>query len=295
MPLSTEQLLSFVKVAEFGSIAEAARQLKKSRATVSESIANLELDLGFALLDRSRRDIALTENAQAILVQSKIAVMHLQRLSQLASSVLAKEESEFTIAYDGHIPVSALSGLALALKQAFPHTRVNLHRCFGEQVKLAVGDTADVAFVLSKTTDAYEGLSFKQVGYFSQHYVVAEHHPLNGQSCSSAQLSCYPQLFLGAGYSKSFMARGLKSPNWSFVESLEVLQEVLTQTDNWSILASQDAEALVEKGGFAVLQPEFLALQPRLAIDLIWQSELEVKAVKQRVIEQSAQYFAKLR
>ncbi|MEO3960792.1 helix-turn-helix domain-containing protein, partial [Chromobacterium piscinae] len=46
MTISVDALSAFVYAADLGSFSAAARRLGKSQSTVSEAIANLEIDLG---------------------------------------------------------------------------------------------------------------------------------------------------------------------------------------------------------------------------------------------------------
>ena len=55
MAQSLEALFMFVEAAALGSFSAAARKLGKQQSTVSEAIANLEIDLGLTLFDRSTR------------------------------------------------------------------------------------------------------------------------------------------------------------------------------------------------------------------------------------------------
>jgi len=54
----------FVRSAEVGSFAEAARRLSLTPAAVGKSVAKLEVRLGVRLFQRSTRSLALTEAGQ---------------------------------------------------------------------------------------------------------------------------------------------------------------------------------------------------------------------------------------
>ncbi|MBN3774537.1 LysR family transcriptional regulator, partial [Burkholderia sp. Se-20378] len=64
-----EALLAFAEAALLGSFTAAARKLGKRQSTVSEAIANLEIDLGVQLFDRSTRAPTLTDAGRALLPQ----------------------------------------------------------------------------------------------------------------------------------------------------------------------------------------------------------------------------------
>ena len=61
MTPSLEHFKALLATAETGSFSAAARRLGKAQSVVSAAIANLEIDLGLALFDRSGRYPVLTE------------------------------------------------------------------------------------------------------------------------------------------------------------------------------------------------------------------------------------------
>lgn len=65
--LDPEAIATFVAVVDAGSFTAAAARIGKSQAGVSVTIARFEAQLGRRLLDRSRRDLKLTETGQILL------------------------------------------------------------------------------------------------------------------------------------------------------------------------------------------------------------------------------------
>lgn len=65
MTPSLEQFKALLAAAETGSFSAAARRLGKAQSVVSTAIANLEIDLGLELFDRSGRYPVLTEAGAA--------------------------------------------------------------------------------------------------------------------------------------------------------------------------------------------------------------------------------------
>jgi DNA-binding transcriptional LysR family regulator len=63
--MKIEGIAAFVAVAEAGSISEAARRLRLSKAVVSERVAELERGLNATLLHRTTRKLTLTEDGIA--------------------------------------------------------------------------------------------------------------------------------------------------------------------------------------------------------------------------------------
>lgn len=64
--MKLEGLRAFVAVAEAGSISEGARRLNLSKSVVSERLVELERSRGAALIHRTTRSLALTEDGHAL-------------------------------------------------------------------------------------------------------------------------------------------------------------------------------------------------------------------------------------
>lgn len=65
--LKLDGVMTFVAIAEAGSLSEAARRLRLSKSVVSDRLSELERNLGASLLHRSSRRLTLTEDGTAFL------------------------------------------------------------------------------------------------------------------------------------------------------------------------------------------------------------------------------------
>jgi DNA-binding transcriptional LysR family regulator len=74
MTFKRRHLSYFVTVAEEGQITRAARKLQLAQPALSQAIAQLELDLGFKLLDRHARGVTLTPAGEVFLVKARAVV-----------------------------------------------------------------------------------------------------------------------------------------------------------------------------------------------------------------------------
>lgn len=64
MKASSDELKVFVSVVENGSFSRAAEQLKMANSAVSRTVKKLESKLGIALLTRTTRQLALTQEGE---------------------------------------------------------------------------------------------------------------------------------------------------------------------------------------------------------------------------------------
>jgi DNA-binding transcriptional LysR family regulator len=70
--MDIKHLQYFIEVANFNSFSLAANHLFITQPTISKMIKNLEIELGVALFDRSRKKLILTDAGRIILEQAKL-------------------------------------------------------------------------------------------------------------------------------------------------------------------------------------------------------------------------------
>lgn len=136
-------ILSFVEAADLKSFSDAARKLGISPAAVSKNIAGLEQVLGVRLMNRTTRKINLTEDGEAFLVQSRIA---LQALENAVDGIVARK-----MEMSGHVKISTSTSFgnehllpALpGLMAQYPHLSVEAD--FDDRVIDLVRDGYDIA------------------------------------------------------------------------------------------------------------------------------------------------------
>ena len=83
--MDTRFLQSFVSVVELGSIAEAARQLDLTSATIAQRLRALEVEIGSKLIVRSGRTVRATVAGTRILDRARSALRDLRDLASAAS------------------------------------------------------------------------------------------------------------------------------------------------------------------------------------------------------------------
>lgn len=95
---SIDALAAFAQVADAGSFSAAARQLRKGQSSVSEAIANLEVDLNVRLFDRSHRLPRITPAGTALLAHARQVLAAHARLDRLAREFSAGMEPRLILA-----------------------------------------------------------------------------------------------------------------------------------------------------------------------------------------------------
>jgi DNA-binding transcriptional LysR family regulator len=122
--MELRDLLTFVAVAEAGSVRHAMERLHLSQPTITRRIQNLERSVGLTLFDHRRRPATLTPAGQAFLQRSRrltVALAELQGLEPPAGEA----EAECRLGMPASIADLVFPGLAVRLAEEFPHLRVN--------------------------------------------------------------------------------------------------------------------------------------------------------------------------
>lgn len=126
MRFNLEQLRAFTLSVEKGSFTAAGREMGKVQSAVSTAIANLELDLGLTLFDRSRREPTLTEHGKALLPQAKALLTQALLLEGHADAMMAGEEGRLSLALEESLIGPALDELLVNFEQRFPSLELEL-------------------------------------------------------------------------------------------------------------------------------------------------------------------------
>ena len=104
MAVNYEYYKVFYRVAEFGNITTAAREMFLAQSTVSRTIQNLENELGCMLLERTTHGVSLTDEGSILFHHLKQAVEHitaaeerLDNIRKLNEGLLRIGASELTL------------------------------------------------------------------------------------------------------------------------------------------------------------------------------------------------------
>ena len=69
--ITLDQLRTFIAAVDEGSFSAAGRKLRRAQSVVSQTLANLEAQLGVKLFDRSARYPRLTEEGRSLLADAR--------------------------------------------------------------------------------------------------------------------------------------------------------------------------------------------------------------------------------
>lgn len=148
MSFSFRQIQYFVAVSEIGSVSGAARELSVSQSTITESIKDLEADMGFTLLERHARGMVLTHKGHAFLRHARKILAEVS-YARGAFAEEAQVAGTLNIGVTSLVAGYALPDILARYRRAFPATAVALTEDIPEYLEhYLLNGELDVAILL---------------------------------------------------------------------------------------------------------------------------------------------------
>lgn len=125
--VTLDQLRTFIAAAEEGSFSAAGRKLHRAQSVVSQTLLNLEAQLGVTLFDRSERYPRLTEAGVALLGEARGVADHMDGFKARARSMKEGLEPELSVAVDVMYPMAGLTRAAGYCREFYPNTPLRVY------------------------------------------------------------------------------------------------------------------------------------------------------------------------
>jgi DNA-binding transcriptional LysR family regulator len=119
-PVTLDQLRALVAVVEEGSFSAAARKLRRVQSAISTAMANLELQLGVTLFDRTTKIATLTDQGEAVVAAARRVLAEVDALRRLTTGMAGGLEPSVSLCVDALFPLSALVELCSGFAERFP-------------------------------------------------------------------------------------------------------------------------------------------------------------------------------
>lgn len=273
MKLSLESLQWLVVVAERGSFSAAARVLGKAQSAVSTAIANLEIDLGLTLFDRSGRLPRLTLAGERMVAEARALLAQQGQLQAVAAELAAGVEARLTLAIDDGSLLPWLAPVLEQLAGRYPSLELELLFPMMEDLdEMLLSGRAQLGVgYQGMTTPA--ALARFGLGQMAMPLVVAPGHPLAQMAAPAlADLGRYRQLLVTGRQPGVERERfRLSTTIWWAEGDLSVLELVKRGLGWGSVPAFLLTDALA-RGEVVRLPDAALPAIPALPIELLWPS-----------------------
>ncbi len=176
--VTLDQLRTFIAAAEEGSFSAAGRKLRRAQSVVSQTLANLEGQLGVRLFDRTGRYPLVTEEGRALLQDARAVADRMDCFKAHAHSMHEGLEPELSVVVDVMYPMAGLIRAAGFSRKVYPHTPLRLYvEALGGVVQPVLNGTCRIGIMgsLPVVPDELRSESLLDVPFVT---VVSPEHPL---------------------------------------------------------------------------------------------------------------------
>ncbi|OMH25724.1 LysR family transcriptional regulator [Motiliproteus sp. MSK22-1] len=269
MRFSLDQLQAFVAACEQGSFSAAARQLGKVQSAVSTAVANLELDLGLALFDRSRREPQMTPAAQALLPQVRALLEQASGLQGHADAMVLGEEGRLTLAVEESLIGPELEWMLVEFEQAFPQLELELlNPARMDIVELVKQGRVDMGLLVS-TLEPPEGFHLRLMGEMTLIAVAGPKHPLSSRkSLLLEDLRPHRQLVLTSRGAQTRVSEQVGRQVWR-IESQYGLLDLIKRGVGWAWVPQHMVSEDIVAGRLSRLNCDMGADRYHIPVDLL--------------------------
>ncbi len=176
--METQNLVTFIAVAESGSFTQAAESLHLSQPAVSKRITALEEQVGQPLLDRVGRQVTLTDAGRTLLPYAKKVLQDLEDGRRALSHLHEKVAGRLSIGTSHHIGLHRLPPVLRAFTQQYPDVDLDIHFMDSEVACQAVLAGKLELGIVTLPTQPLLQLQQRSVWDDPLSVVVAPGHPL---------------------------------------------------------------------------------------------------------------------
>jgi DNA-binding transcriptional LysR family regulator len=176
--VTLDQLRTFIAAVDQGSFSAAGRKLRRAQSVVSQSLANLEAQLGLRLFDRSERYPKLTDQGRSLLVDARSVADAIDGFKARARAMHEGLEPELSASIDVMYPMERVTKAASHSRKTSPHTSLRLYvEALGGVIKPVLDGTCHIGVIgsLPLVPDELQEEPLLDVPFVT---VVAATHPL---------------------------------------------------------------------------------------------------------------------
>lgn len=177
--LTPDSLAMLQVIAETGSFAAAARQLRLVPSALTYRVRQMEEALDVLLFDRSARQAHPTEAGQALLTEGARLLQDMDAVAHRVRRVATGWEPELTIMADGVIAQATLFELVEAFYALRSPTKIKLGGgILTGPIECVTTGRADLALGVAASNTSTAGLQLHDLGEVTFVFAVAPFHPL---------------------------------------------------------------------------------------------------------------------
>jgi DNA-binding transcriptional LysR family regulator len=279
---SIEQLEAFVATVDEGSFSAAARFLGKAQSRISTAVANLELDLGITLFDRSGKYPVLSKDGERMIQTARDVLYQCRVVMERATEVSDQPQSVLRLAVDDAVPQEQVSIMLAEFAQEFRHTQIEIVRAHaGEASNLVKLDKADVAIAVSVSGLPQDDYSWEQVGSEKWYPMASATHPLAAlESVSKSDLASVTQIACTSSNNNLELGTEVVSDKLWRCDDSRFMIELVCKGAGWAWCPSLQTERAVQRGELVALPVDFMETGFSGELYLCWKKDHPLRAAE---------------
>ncbi|WP_153914390.1 LysR family transcriptional regulator [Shewanella sp. TC10] len=176
--MNLSAIRAFVLTAQFGSISQAAKRMKKNRVQVSQWIAGLEDDWNNKVFDRTKSSVTLTIAGEHLLRSCESLLQAQNELDTVAMS-LVEEKTQLTLGISYSLPAQLVSSLTNICLEHLPNTNVRIVQMRDESLLSLIHDKQLDIAVLNYMHAHSVPDDLQHIGEYMSISICAPTHPLS--------------------------------------------------------------------------------------------------------------------
>lgn len=262
-----DQLRTFIAAVDAGSFSAAGRKLGRAQSVVSQTLSNLELQMGVKLFDRSARLPRLTDAGRALVLEARLITDRIDGFKACARALQEGLEPELSVVIDVVYPMPAITKAVGLFQGAFPQTTLRLYvEALGAAIQPVLDRRCVIGIVgtLPLIPDEVESIALLEVPFVS---VASPRHPLaafqdsvpRGEVAKHVQLVLTDRTSLSAG--KDF---GVLSPQTWRLADLGAKHAFLRAGFGWGQMPKPMVAEDIRNGVLAKLNIEGLSARAQV-------------------------------
>jgi len=170
--MELRHLRYFVGVAHHLNYSEASRRLHVAQPAISQTILDLEEELGIKLLHRTKRTVQLTTAGAVFLGEAEQILRHATEAAQVARRAALGEVGSLGIGFFGTASSPFLPSLVQSYRQKFPDVQLRLHEMTPDQ-QLAAFDAGQIDLGFSRKLPPDRRAEFEEENVYTDQLGVA--------------------------------------------------------------------------------------------------------------------------
>lgn len=180
--MELRHLRYFAAVAQYLNYSEASRRLHVAQPAVSQTILDLEEELGVKLLFRTKRSVQITAAGTTFLRESEEILHRANEARRLAQRAARGEVGSLSIGFFGTAAAPILPALVQIYRSKFPNVELHLYEMNPDQ-QLAAFDDGRIDLGFSRPLPAERRSEFEEELVYTDRLAIAlsETHPLAKQ------------------------------------------------------------------------------------------------------------------